>query len=298
MNQPPTWAGRSVPAGDSPPPEEGRKGSLLPIVGAAALVLLIGVAGFALGRNNNGDDSDDATATTAEVTTTSASAISATTNSDETTETAETTQPDETAETTTPDETTVSETTAAPDEASQAAAEAASAIERRAVLKGGKLYLRGAIPSAEIGAAIVARAAAVVGPDNVVNEYVVVETSSFPESAPLYVEDLVLFAFGSDAINPAFVPLLELGTLLLTQNPQVTITVVSHTDSDGSEDFNMALSERRGAAVKRYWTDQGINPDQIVVDARGESSPIADNETSDGAQLNRRAEFIIANLLG
>jgi len=177
-------------------------------------------------------------------------------------------------------------------------APAAPADERRAVLSGGKLYLRGEIPAQQVADVIVERASAVVGADNVIDEYVINPDAPLPDSAPLYVEDLVLFAFGSSGINPAFAPLLELGTLLMSQNPAVVITVVSHTDAAGSEAFNLRLSQQRGETVRQYWLDRGTAPSQIVIDARGESSPIADNETPEGAQLNRRAEFIITGLLG
>ncbi len=299
MNQPPTWAARSLPEGGDPGPvtpknDEPKRSLLLPVLGAGALALLVGAAGFAIGRGDNGND---AAATGDEITTTSDSsatpATTTTTASPTTTEAPTTTQ----APTTTEAPTTTQAPTTLPDAADEAGAQEVD-TERRAVLKGGKLYLRGRIPSEEIAAAIVERAAAVVGADNVVDEYVIDPAAAFPESAPLYVEDLVLFAYGSDQINPAFVPLLDLGTALLSQNPQVIITIVSHTDADGSEEFNLDLSERRGAAVKKYWTDLGIDPDQIVIEARGESSPIGDNDTDEGAQLNRRAEFVIANLLG
>ena len=293
MNQPPTWAGRSVPTEESgavaPAPQDDGKNPVLPIVGAVALVILVGGAGFLLGRGNNDDVATDEVPA---VTTTSAAL-----DEDDQISTSLTTVPETESDSETSDDTVADDTEGDTGDTADDIAEAAD-IERRAVLKSGKLYLRGLIPSAEIGEAIVARAGAVVGPDNVVNEYVVDSDAPFPESAPLYVEDLVLFAYGSEEINPAFIPLLDLGTALMTQNPQVIVTVVSHTDANGSEEFNQALSQRRGDSVKKYWTDLGINPDQIIVDARGETSPIADNNTPDGAQLNRRAEFIIANLLG
>ncbi len=310
MNQPPTWAARSVPDGEgiaAVPPEdhEPKKAALLPLLGAGALVVLVGAAGFALARS--GDSSDDVatdgtTTSVAESTTTSTAPSTTPETAVAPTTVPPTTAPPTTAPSTTAVPTTTPAPTTLPDAAATAEAEAAVAeaanVERRAVLKGGKLYLRGLVPSEEVATAIVERAAAVVGPDNVVDEYVVDPTAPFPESAPLFVEDLVLFAYGSDQINPDFVPLLELGTALLSQNPQVIITVVSHTDARGTEEYNQQLSERRGVAVKQYWTDRGIDPDQIIIDARGESMPRADNSTLEGAQLNRRAEFIIANLLG
>lgn len=309
MNQPPTWAGRPAPtSGPAPAPTSGPaptptptpkdRRPMAPIVGGIGLVLLVGVGGYILGQRDDATDVEAVSPTTSE--------LAITTTTEQTTR-LETTVDDSAIETTTTDDTTTDDTAtdtttddSATDEPEPAEEAAPAAVDgdRRAVLSGGVLYLRGPIQSEEIAAAIVERASAVVGPENVVNEYVIDPNEPFPESAPLYVEDLVLFAYGSDQINPAFIPLLDLGTLLMSQNPQVIVTVVSHTDSDGSAEFNLALSQRRGEAVKKYWTDLGINPDQIRIDARGESTPIADNDTPDGAQLNRRAEFIITNLLG
>ncbi len=313
MNQPPTWAGRSVPAGGSeggPEPSSDR-GPLLPILATAALVVLVGGAGFFLGRSNSDDDVDAGAAATTETTATETTAAESpttepTTSESEATEVSatgdETTTTEAPAETTTteaPAETTTTEAPAeepAEDPANETQPD--DETERRAILSGGVLYLRGEIPDPAVGEFIVERAAAVVGPDNVVNEYVINPDAPLPESAPLFVEDVVLFAYGSDQVNPAFIPLLDLGILLMSQNPTVVVTVVSHTDSDGSEEFNQRLSERRGQAVADYWLERGIDSSQIVIDARGERDPVADNNTSEGAQLNRRAEFIITGLLG
>jgi len=304
VNQPPTWAGRSVPAADSGgPPEQKRRIPILPIIGTVALVALVGGAGFVLGQDDNQDSAVGIvagdTSSTTEVARTS-SIVEALPTTEPSTTLPPTTQPPTTeaptteAPTTTLAPTTQTSTTAPVDPA----ALELDGEERRAVLRGGQVFLQGEVPSEEIAQEIVDRAAAVLGPENVINEYVINPDSSFPESAPLYVEDVVLFAFGSAEINPAFAPLLDLGVALMAQNESVVITVVSNTDSVGSEAFNMRLSERRADAVAQYWLAAGANPAQIATDPRGETNPIADNATPEGAQANRRAEFIIAGLLG
>ena len=161
-----------------------------------------------------------------------------------------------------------------------------------------KVYLTGSVPSEEVGQLIEEKAAAVLGPDNVVNEYVVdpsvvIEPGS---SAPLYVEDVVLFEFNSIEVAQAFLPILDLGTLLLRQNPQASVTVVTRTDAVGSEEVNLDVSTKRAQAVINYWLGKGVNPDQINADPRGEEGASeADDEQT--AALNRRAEFIISGLL-
>ena len=170
--------------------------------------------------------------------------------------------------------------------------------ERRAIFKGGKVYLQGAVPSEEIGLAIQEKAAAVVGPDNVVNEYEIDPESVIVPGvgAPLYVEDVVLFEFNSVEVAQPFLPILDLGTLLLRQNPQATVTVVTRTDAIGSEAVNLDVSTKRAQAVINYWLGKGVSPDQIKADPKGEEGASEDDDEQTAA-LNRRAEFIIAGLL-
>ncbi len=170
--------------------------------------------------------------------------------------------------------------------------------DRSAVFRGGKVYLSGSVPSEEVGQFIEQKAAAVVGPDNVVNEYVVDPTVVIEEgsSAPLYVEDVVLFEFNSIEVAQAFLPILDLGTLLLRQNPQASVTVVTRTDAIGSEEVNLDVSTKRAQAVINYWLGKGVDPSQINADPRGEEGA-SESDDEQTAALNRRAEFIITGLL-
>jgi OOP family OmpA-OmpF porin len=69
------------------------------------------------------------------------------------------------------------------------------------------------------------------------------------------------------------------------------IDVVGHTDSRGSEAYNQALSERRADAVKAYLVEQGIAGNTITSSGRGESDPVASNDTASGRANNRRVEI-------
>jgi OOP family OmpA-OmpF porin len=71
----------------------------------------------------------------------------------------------------------------------------------------------------------------------------------------------------------------------------VDIDVIGHTDSDGSEEYNQALSVRRANAVKDFMVSEGIDASIIDVSGKGELSPIADNKTREGRALNRRVEI-------
>jgi OOP family OmpA-OmpF porin len=73
----------------------------------------------------------------------------------------------------------------------------------------------------------------------------------------------------------------------------VDISIIGHTDSIGSEDYNMALSLRRAEAVKDYIVSEGIDPSIIKVSGEGESNPVASNATPEGRAQNRRVDIIV-----
>jgi outer membrane protein OmpA-like peptidoglycan-associated protein len=169
---------------------------------------------------------------------------------------------------------------------------------RWAEFSGGKVYLEGTVPDQATADEVRDKAAAVVGADNVIVDYAIVAGAPRPPSAPLYVRDSVLFAKNSVDINAAARGVLDLGVALMQQNPQVTIDVQGHTDSDGSDEMNQLLSQRRVDVIFDYLVSQGVDPARLTKAAYGESRPIADNATAAGRAMNRRVEFTINNLLG
>lgn len=299
-----TWAGRTA----SPPPPDGEKPRprWIPAVGLVAVLGLVGAGGYLLG-SIGGDESVDADAAAdVERDDTETTAVLSATSVplDEVTTTVDVEEPTSTTEdsTTTTAESDTTEggdgdgaTTPASDEV---VVEVPEGETRAAVLSNGQLYLGGEVPSREVADQIIERAAGVVGAENIVDQYVINPDVAAETGGPLIVQDVVLFAYGSPTFDPQFTPLLDLGLLLLSQNPTVTVTIITHTDASGSESFNRELSYRRGQSVAQYWVDRGIPVEQIIIDARGEQDPVADNDSDAGAQLNRRAEFYIEGLLG
>ena len=79
--------------------------------------------------------------------------------------------------------------------------------------------------------------------------------------------------------------------------PQFTLYLQGNTDADGSDVHNQNLSERRTETVKNYLINQGISAEKIIISAVGESKPMADNNSNDGKQRNRRVDisFELAN---
>lgn len=71
------------------------------------------------------------------------------------------------------------------------------------------------------------------------------------------------------------------------------ILIVGHTDSKGSESYNQDLSERRASSAAQYLGEQGLETSRLETVGRGESEPVASNETAEGRQQNRRVEVAI-----
>lgn len=86
---------------------------------------------------------------------------------------------------------------------------------------------------------------------------------------------------------------------VLRDNPQITkVDVNGHTDSDGDDNYNQGLSDRRAKSVVAYLTGHGIDASRLMSKGFGESKPIADNATSAGKEQNRRVEFLIVEQQG
>lgn len=81
----------------------------------------------------------------------------------------------------------------------------------------------------------------------------------------------------------------------LKSYPDRAIAVEGYTDSTGSAEFNRNLSKLRAQAVLDELVDMGISEDRLDVRAYGESFPVADNNTSQGREMNRRVEIVMAN---
>ena len=103
----------------------------------------------------------------------------------------------------------------------------------------------------------------------------------------------VFFDTDSWELLEASVPELEMLLEFLRINNTVVIEIGGHTDSDGSDEHNQVLSEKRAAAVRNYLIKRGITPERMFSHGYGETSPMADNITAAGKRLNRRTEITI-----
>jgi outer membrane protein OmpA-like peptidoglycan-associated protein len=105
----------------------------------------------------------------------------------------------------------------------------------------------------------------------------------------------VYFDFRKATIRPVSSPLLNEVAQALQDNPSIKVRVEGHTDSRGSDAFNMKLSQARAESVRAYLIRQGVAPDRMEPRGFGETAPIADNRTKKGRDLNRRVEFMITS---
>lgn len=77
----------------------------------------------------------------------------------------------------------------------------------------------------------------------------------------------------------------------VVEYPETTVRVIGHADSSGSDAYNQDLSRRRAEAVARFLQSQGVAPERLEALGRGETQPVADNETEEGRARNRRVEI-------
>jgi len=114
-----------------------------------------------------------------------------------------------------------------------------------------------------------------------------------PEKLELTEE--IHFEFDKAVIQKESYPILkELGQVL-KEYPDLRIRIEGNTDSVGSDDYNQKLSERRALAVRDFLVGLGIAKDRMQWLGRGETNPIASNDTAAGRAMNRRTEFIVLN---
>ena len=99
------------------------------------------------------------------------------------------------------------------------------------------------------------------------------------------------FDFDKSVVKPQYFELLRNVKDYAAQN-DFKLTIIGHTDSKGSDAYNMALGMRRAIAVRDKLLEFGLDPARILgVESRGESEPIAPNDTEQGRFENRRIEF-------
>jgi peptidoglycan-associated lipoprotein len=103
----------------------------------------------------------------------------------------------------------------------------------------------------------------------------------------------IFFEFDSDALTDEATAALNAKLAVLTANPRVTMRIAGHADERGSDEYNLALGQRRAAAAKRYLTQRGIQENRIEVISYGEERPAVPGHDESAWTQNRRDEFEI-----
>jgi OOP family OmpA-OmpF porin len=101
------------------------------------------------------------------------------------------------------------------------------------------------------------------------------------------------FDTNKSAIRKADIPDLEKAVAFVKKYPEAKVSLEGYTDNRGSDKYNLALSERRAQAVKKFIVDKGENAARITAVGKGEANPVGDNNTEKGRFENRRVEVLI-----
>ncbi len=104
----------------------------------------------------------------------------------------------------------------------------------------------------------------------------------------------ITFATDQDQVMPAFHQTLNAVGLVLNKYNRTLVDVNGHTDSTGSQQHNMALSQRRAMSVGNYLVSQGVDGRRLAINGFGPNQPVATNATPDGRALNRRVEIYLS----
>jgi outer membrane protein OmpA-like peptidoglycan-associated protein len=104
----------------------------------------------------------------------------------------------------------------------------------------------------------------------------------------------VLFETGKAELRPGVLQHLYPLVTFLQKYPKHRVVIEGHTDSVGSETYNLDLSQRRADAVRDFLLHNGVHPGQLTTRGYGKASPVASNATAEGRQQNRRVELIIS----
>lgn len=103
----------------------------------------------------------------------------------------------------------------------------------------------------------------------------------------------VYFEYDSDELSPDARATLDAKLSIFRANASLRVRIAGHTDERGSDEYNLALGQRRAASVKRYLSDQGIDGGRLDIVSFGEERPAVSASNEEAWRMNRRAEFEI-----
>lgn len=107
------------------------------------------------------------------------------------------------------------------------------------------------------------------------------------------IEHRIYFDFDKSDIRADDKAVLDAKLPILRANPNMRIRIEGNSDDRGSEEYNLALGQRRAAAAKRYLTDFGIDAGRVDIISYGHERPVCSQDVEDCWSQNRRDEFVI-----
>jgi len=137
-------------------------------------------------------------------------------------------------------------------------------------------------PDTPKGAKVDARGCPIAVPPPIVQQLL--------DKKPVVLEG-VEFDLDKATLRPLSQTILDTVAASLKEWPDLKVEVQGHTDSTGSSEHNLELSNRRAESVKAYLVSKGISTSSLQIKGLGEERPIADNATKEGRQKNRRVEL-------
>ncbi|MDZ7740148.1 MAG: OmpA family protein [Bacteroidales bacterium] len=102
----------------------------------------------------------------------------------------------------------------------------------------------------------------------------------------------IRFDVGKATLRPESMGVINEIYKMLSEHPEVNVSIEGHTDSDGDTDLNQKLSEDRAATVMKQLVSMGLSKDRLSFRGYGESKPVAPNDSPEGKASNRRVEFV------
>lgn len=103
----------------------------------------------------------------------------------------------------------------------------------------------------------------------------------------------IFFDYQHDELRPESIALLDAKVPVLRAHPNLRIRIEGNADERGSDEYNMALGQRRSAAARRYLVSRGIDESRIDIVSFGEEKPVCRDETEPCWHQNRRDEFVV-----
>lgn len=150
-----------------------------------------------------------------------------------------------------------------------------------------------------IGAVVGGTAGAIIGRDmdkqaeEIKNDIPGAKVERVEEGIKVEFNEKILFEFSKSDLGDSAKKNLNSLITVLNKYPNTNIEIQGHTDSRGTDDYNMGLSVRRATAVRDYLRQNGIIASRMTTKGFGESAPAYSNDTQEGMAQNRRVEFLI-----